>query len=79
MELKDIKAIIDLMRKNDLSVFEMEKDGFRLKLQKGDTLFLTETKEGYLLTPYDPEFAAQMQQAEDVISRYRNTLKELAK
>ena len=37
MELKDIKAIIDLMRKNDLSVFEMEKDGFRLKLQKGPT------------------------------------------
>ena len=35
MELKDIKAIIDLMRKNDLSVFEMEKDGFKLKLQKG--------------------------------------------
>jgi acetyl-CoA carboxylase biotin carboxyl carrier protein len=35
LELKDIKAIIDLMQKNDLSVFEMEKDGFRLKLQKG--------------------------------------------
>ena len=35
MELKDIKAIIDLMKENDLSVFEMEKDGFRLKLQKG--------------------------------------------
>jgi acetyl-CoA carboxylase biotin carboxyl carrier protein len=35
LELKDIKAIIDLMKKNDLSVFEMEKDGFRLKLQKG--------------------------------------------
>jgi len=35
LELKDIKAIIDLMLKNDLSVFEMEKDGFRLKLQKG--------------------------------------------
>jgi acetyl-CoA carboxylase biotin carboxyl carrier protein len=35
LELKDIKAVIDLMRKNDLSVFEMEKDGFRLKLQKG--------------------------------------------
>ena len=35
MDLKDIKAIIDLMTKNDLSVFEMEKDGFRLKLQKG--------------------------------------------
>src|ERR1051326_3444103 len=35
VDLKDIKAIIDLMKKNDLSVFEMEKDGFRLKLQKG--------------------------------------------
>jgi acetyl-CoA carboxylase biotin carboxyl carrier protein len=35
LDLKDIKAVIDLMRKNDLSVFEMEKDGFRLKLQKG--------------------------------------------
>jgi acetyl-CoA carboxylase biotin carboxyl carrier protein len=35
LELKDIKAIIDLMKENDLSIFEMEKDGFRLKLQKG--------------------------------------------
>jgi acetyl-CoA carboxylase biotin carboxyl carrier protein len=35
VELEDIKAIIDLMKENDLSVFEMEKDGFRLKLQKG--------------------------------------------
>jgi acetyl-CoA carboxylase biotin carboxyl carrier protein len=34
LELKDIKALIDLMKKNDLSVFEMEKDGFKLKLQK---------------------------------------------
>jgi acetyl-CoA carboxylase biotin carboxyl carrier protein len=35
LDLKDIKAIIDLMKKNELSVFEMEKDGFKLKLQKG--------------------------------------------
>ena len=35
MELNDIEAIIDLMRKNDLSVFELEKEGFKLKLQKG--------------------------------------------
>jgi acetyl-CoA carboxylase biotin carboxyl carrier protein len=34
-DIKEIKAIIDLMKKNDLSVFEIEKDGFRLKLQKG--------------------------------------------
>jgi acetyl-CoA carboxylase biotin carboxyl carrier protein len=35
VELEDIEAIIDLMRKNDLSVFELEKDGFKLKLEKG--------------------------------------------
>ena len=34
MELKDIKAIIDLMKENDLSVFEMEKEGFKIRLQK---------------------------------------------
>jgi acetyl-CoA carboxylase biotin carboxyl carrier protein len=37
VELKDIKAIIDLMKENDLSVFEMEKEGFKLKLQKNAT------------------------------------------
>jgi acetyl-CoA carboxylase biotin carboxyl carrier protein len=35
VELKDIKAIIDLMTENELSVFEMEKEGFKLRLQKG--------------------------------------------
>jgi acetyl-CoA carboxylase biotin carboxyl carrier protein len=34
VELKEIKAIIDLMNDNGLSVFEMEKDGFKLKLEK---------------------------------------------
>jgi acetyl-CoA carboxylase biotin carboxyl carrier protein len=34
-DIKEIKAIIDLMKKHDLSVFEMEKEGFRLKLQRG--------------------------------------------
>ncbi len=35
MELKDIKILIDLMKKNDLSVFQMEKDGFKILLKKG--------------------------------------------
>jgi acetyl-CoA carboxylase biotin carboxyl carrier protein len=34
VELKEIKAIIDLMKENGLSVFEMEKEGFKLKLEK---------------------------------------------
>ena len=35
MDLKDIKAIIDLMQKNGLTAFEMEKGGFRIALSKG--------------------------------------------
>lgn len=35
MDLKDIKAIIDLMRKNAVSEFEMEKEGFRIRLKRG--------------------------------------------
>ena len=34
MDLQQIKALIDLMKENDLSVFEMEEDGFKIKLQK---------------------------------------------
>ena len=34
-DIKEIKAVNDLMKKHDLSVFEIEKDGFRLKLQRG--------------------------------------------
>jgi len=37
-DLKEIKAIIDLMKKNDLSVFEIEKEGFRLKLEKAPSV-----------------------------------------
>lgn len=34
MDLKEIKALIDLMKKNGLTAFEMEKDGFRIALAK---------------------------------------------
>jgi acetyl-CoA carboxylase biotin carboxyl carrier protein len=35
LELKDIKELIALMRKNDLSVFKMERDGFKITLKRG--------------------------------------------
>ena len=37
MDLKDIKLIIDLMKKNDLSVFKMEKEGFKIVLERGSS------------------------------------------
>ena len=35
MDLKEIKELIALMKKNDLSVFKMEKEGFKITLKKG--------------------------------------------
>ncbi|MBV9509260.1 MAG: AbrB/MazE/SpoVT family DNA-binding domain-containing protein [Caulobacteraceae bacterium] len=52
----------------------------RLKVAKGDTLYATETADGgYLITPYNPEFAAKMEKAEEIMKRYRNALQVLAK
>jgi acetyl-CoA carboxylase biotin carboxyl carrier protein len=36
-DIKEIKTIIDLMKKNDLSVLEIEKEGFRIKVQRGSS------------------------------------------
>jgi acetyl-CoA carboxylase biotin carboxyl carrier protein len=35
MNLKEIKEMIQLMNENDLSEFEMEKDGLKIRLRKG--------------------------------------------
>jgi acetyl-CoA carboxylase biotin carboxyl carrier protein len=37
VDLKDIKAIIDLMRKNSISEFELERQDFKVKLKRGGT------------------------------------------
>ena len=51
----------------------------RLQTSEGQPLFLIEMPDGYRITPYDPAFEEKMTKAEDIISRYRNTLHELAK
>jgi putative addiction module antidote len=50
-----------------------------LKLEKGDTVYLTESPDGYRLTPYDPRFAQQMTLARQIMRKRRNVLRELAK
>jgi putative addiction module antidote len=51
----------------------------RLKVQKGDVLYLTESPDGYKITPYDEEFSQQMEAAERVMKDNRDVLRELAK
>jgi putative addiction module antidote len=50
-----------------------------LHVKEGDVLHLTESPDGYRITPYDPEFERAMAVAEDLMNRYRNALRELAK
>jgi len=51
----------------------------RLKLVKGDALYLTESPDGFRLTPYDPEFEEDMAIARKVMRDNRDALRELAK
>jgi acetyl-CoA carboxylase biotin carboxyl carrier protein len=37
VDLKDIKAIIDLMKKNSVSEFELERQDFKIRLKRGTT------------------------------------------
>lgn len=51
----------------------------KMKAAKGDTLYLVENPDGYTLTPYQQDFDEQMKAAENIMKRYKNTLRELAK
>ena len=51
----------------------------RLKLAKGDEIFITESPEGYRITPHNPAFEAQMKAARTIMKRRRAVLRELAK
>lgn len=51
----------------------------RLKLEKGDTVFLTEAPDGVRLTPHDPSFESQMEAARAIMKKRRAVLRELAK
>ena len=50
----------------------------KLRVDKGDTLTVTETPRGVELTAYDEEFATQMELAEKVMREDRDVLRKLA-
>jgi len=64
---------------NSLGATIPQEVAARLNVAEGDSLFLTESPSGYLLTPYDPEFERQMDAAQSIMKRRRNALRELAK
>lgn len=51
----------------------------QLGVDKGDSLSVVTTPNGIELSAYDPTFDEQMKVARDIMARYRNALRELAK
>lgn len=50
----------------------------RLRVSKGDSLYVIETKQGIELTPFNPVLALQMEAAERVMREDRDALRKLA-
>ena len=59
MDLKDIKAIIDLMKKNSITEFELERQDSKIRLKRG----LNGGGPAAQSEDYIPAIPAQMQQA----------------
>jgi putative addiction module antidote len=51
----------------------------KLRVVKGDFVFLTESPDGFRITPYNPEFEEQMALARKFMRERRDVLRELAK
>jgi len=65
---------------NSLGVVLPKEVTPRLRTGDGERVFLIEAGDGdYRLTPYDPGFEKKMKKADEIMSRYRNTLRALAK
>ena len=65
---------------NSLGVILPKEVVARLNSSEGERLFLVEEPGGdYRLTPFDPAFEKKMAKADDIMNRYRNALRELAK
>ncbi len=50
----------------------------RLRVSKGDFLYVVETPNGIELTPFDGSFARQMDAAEDIMREDRDLLRKLS-
>jgi len=50
----------------------------KLHVEKGDQLYITETPNGIELSPYDKEFAEEMESARRVMRKHRDVLRKLA-
>jgi putative addiction module antidote len=50
----------------------------RLRVTKGDSVYVTETPKGIEISAYDDKYARQMEAGERVMRKHRDVLKKLA-
>jgi putative addiction module antidote len=51
----------------------------RLRVEKGDTIFVTESPQGVTLTPFDPSLEEELNAGRKFMKSYRDTFHTLAK
>ena len=64
---------------NSLGVILPKELLTRLKVDKGDALYITDTPDGVALTAYDPNFEEQLEIGREFMREYRDTFRALAK
>jgi putative addiction module antidote len=64
---------------NSLGVILPKEVLAALKVEKGDTLTLSDTPNGFQLSPYDPDVDRQLEAGREFMKEYRDTLRALAK
>ncbi|WP_035347009.1 AbrB/MazE/SpoVT family DNA-binding domain-containing protein [Edaphobacter aggregans] len=63
---------------NSIGIILPKEVAARLHVDKGDTVFLTESPDGVRLSPYDDNFARKLDAMEQVMRENRDVLKRLA-
>ncbi len=64
---------------NSLGVTLPKEALAKLDVGEGEILFLTETPDGFRVTPYDEKFEKAMKAFERTRKKFRNAFRELAK
>lgn len=64
---------------NSLGVVLTKEAVARLRVAEGESLYITESEDGYRLTGYNENFSRQVKEAEKIMRQDRNLLRELSK
>ena len=64
---------------NSLGVVLPKEMLARLKLSKGDSVFVTDAPGGVVMSPYDPAVDEQLALGREFMHEYRDTFRQLAK